>query len=323
MTLRKLAVSLVVTAALAAAGAIATAHRAALRAAAAEAAYPPTGRFVQVRGRAVHAVISGSGPDVVLIHGANGSVRDFTFDLVRRLEGRYRVTAFDRPGLGWSQSAGEGGISPLDQADILRDAARQLGIADPVVLGHSYGASVALAWALRDPQGTGALVLLGGATMPWPGRLDRWYRLTSSGPGRRVIIPLVSAFASPIRPDGLRAVFEPDPVPDGYDAHIGMGMILRRGSLETNAKQVNNLRAFLVTMSEDYPRLDLPVEIVHGTADTLVPAEIHAIPLSRLIPEAALTLLPGLGHMPHHADPASTVAAIDRAAARARSPRLR
>jgi len=45
---------------------------------------------------------------------------------------------------------------------------------------------------------------------------------------------------------------------------------------------------------------------------------VHAIPLSAVLPDAVLTLLPGIGHMPHHADPASTVAAIDRAAARAR-----
>ena len=317
MKFRTLAASLLLLCALAAGGAFATVHRAASRAAAAEAAYPPAGRLVQVQGRAVHAVVSGSGPDVVLIHGANGNVRDFTFDLVKRLQERYRVTALDRPGLGWSESAGGDGTDPLVQADILRDAARQLGIVDPVVLGHSYGASVALAWALRGSEGTGALVLVGGATMPWTGRLDKWYRLTSSQFGRTALIPLVSAFASPERPDGLRSVFEPNPVPDGYGAHIGMGLILRRSSLDTNSLQVNALRDCLVEMSEDYPRLTLPVEIVHGTEDRLVPPDVHAIPLSKRIPGAVLTLLPGVGHMPHHADPEAVVAAIDRAAARA------
>jgi acetate CoA/acetoacetate CoA-transferase beta subunit len=97
----------------------------------------------------------------------------------------------------------------------------------------------------------------------------------------------------------------------------GMGLILRRSSLDTNSLQVNALRDYLVEMSEDYPRLALPVEIVHGTEDRLVPPDVHAIPLSKLIPGAVLTLLPGVGHMPHHADPEAVVAAIDRAAARA------
>jgi pimeloyl-ACP methyl ester carboxylesterase len=96
-----------------------------------------------------------------------------------------------------------------------------------------------------------------------------------------------------------------------------MGLILRRSSLDTNSVQVNALRDCLVEMSEDYPRLTLPVEIVHGTEDRLVPPDVHAIPLSKRIPGAVLTLLPGVGHMPHHADPEAVVAAIDRAAMRA------
>jgi pimeloyl-ACP methyl ester carboxylesterase len=35
------------------------------------------------------------------------------------------------------------------------------------------------------------------------------------------------------------------------------------------------------------------------------------------MPPRRLTILPGVGHMPHHADPEAVVAAIDRAAARA------
>ena len=46
--------------------------------------------------------MTGEGPDVVLIHGAFGSLRDFTFDLSDRLSERYRVIAFDRPGLGYT-----------------------------------------------------------------------------------------------------------------------------------------------------------------------------------------------------------------------------
>jgi pimeloyl-ACP methyl ester carboxylesterase len=71
-------------------------------------------------------------------------------------------------------------------------------------------------------------------------------------------------------------------------------------------------------MAQTYAQLSLPVEILHGTADTIVPADVHAIPLSTRLPDAVLTLLPGIGHMPHHADPAAVVAAIDRAAVRAR-----
>lgn len=314
-----MAASLLIAAALIGGGAAVVDRRVSVRRAAAEAAYPPTGQFLQVRGRAVHADVSGTGPDVVLIHGASGNTRDFTFDLARRLTARFRVIVFDRPGLGWSDAAGEASISPQGQAEILREAARHLGVQRPVIVGHSYGGAVAMAWALQEPEATAALVLLGGATMPWPGGLGGWYSLTSSRLGRATVVPLVSAFAPLSRTEeAIASIFAPDPVPPGYADYVGAGLTLRPGSLGTNARQVNGLRPHIVEMSQAYARLALPVEILHGTADTIVPADVHAIPLCALLPDAVLTLLPGIGHMPHHADPASTVAAIDRAALRAR-----
>jgi pimeloyl-ACP methyl ester carboxylesterase len=319
MKYRTLAASLFIAAALIGGGYALVSGRVAARSAAAEAAYPPTGRLLQVHGRALHADVSGTGPDVVLIHGASGNTRDFTFDLAQRLAARYRVIAFDRPGLGWSDDAGDAGISPQGQAEILREAARQLGVERPVILGHSYGGAVAMAWALQDRDGPAALVLLGGATLPWPGGLGGWYSLTSSRLGRATVVPLVSAFAPMSRTqDAIAAIFAPDPVPPGYADYIGAGLTLRPGSLGTNARQVNGLRPHIVEMAQTYAQLSLPVEILHGTADTIVPADVHAIPLSTRLPDAVLTLLPGIGHMPHHADPAAVVAAIDRAAARAR-----
>ncbi len=318
MTLRKLATSLLLAALALGGGASLIDRRAAAREAAAEASYPPTGQLLTVDGRTVHAHVSGMGPDLVLIHGASGNTRDFTFNLVERLADRYRVIALDRPGMGWSDNAGDAGVSPLVQADILRAAADQLGISRPIVLGHSYGGSVAMAWGLRAPGETAALVIVGGATMPWPGGLDAWYRITASRLGRAAFVPLVSALASPERASqAITSIFAPDPVPPGYPDYIGAGLTLRRDSFATNARQVNGLRPHIVLMADAYPTLDLPVEIVHGTADAIVPHDVHAVPLSKALPDAQLTLLPGVGHMPHHADPDAVVAAIDRAAERA------
>lgn len=316
---RKLALSVALFSAVVLGGCAALVdRRATAREAAAVAKFPPTGQFIEVNGGRVHADVSGQGPDVVLIHGASGNTRDFTFDLAKRLDDRYRVIVLDRPGLGWSDSAGDDGVSPLVQADILRAAADQLGVRNPIVVGHSYGGAVAMAWGLRAPGDTAALVILGGATMPWPGGLGGWYALTSSKLGRATVVPLVTAFAPLSRTeDAIEGIFAPDPVPPGYADYVGAGLTLRRETLAMNARQVNGLRPYVVLMSEAYPQLDLPVEIVHGTDDTIVPADIHAIPMNKLLPNAELTLLPGVGHMPHHADPEAIVAAIDRAAARA------
>ncbi len=43
---------------------------------------------------------------------------------------------------------------------------------------------------------------------------------------------------------------------------------------------------------------------------------IHSGPLSTLLPDARLTMIPGAGHMPHHRHADTVIAAIDRAALR-------
>ena len=97
---------------------------------------------------------------------------------------------------------------------------------------------------------------------------------------------------------------------------IGATLSIRRDSLRANSRQVNGLRPFVVEMSARYVDLSLPVEIVHGDLDTIVPMAIHSQPLSQLIPGANLTILEGVGHMPHHIAPEAVEAAIDRAAER-------
>ena len=68
-----------------AAGAAATAVKSSRNTAKAEADYPPIGEFVEVEGGRIHYVREGSGPEVILLHGAGGNVRDMTFDLMGRL----------------------------------------------------------------------------------------------------------------------------------------------------------------------------------------------------------------------------------------------
>lgn len=310
MTLQRLAASLLVAAA-ALVGV--TQWRATSREAAAEAAYPPSGQFVTVDGKRLHYEMKGQGPDLVMIHGASGSLRDLTFTLRDQLTDRYRVTVVDRPGLGHSDTLED--TSLLAQARFIKAGMAQLGVKDPIVLGQSYGGAVALAWALDG--GAKALVLVASPSMPWPGKLDIWYRINTNPLGRALAIPLASALVpdSYVR-SAIDAVFAPDPVPPGYDDFLGTPLTLRRETLAANVTQVNALRAELVTMEPHYPTLTLPVELIHGDADTIVPLTIHSLPLSKLLRNVRLTVVPGAGHMPHHAHADVVIAAIDRAALR-------
>ena len=324
MSLRKvLTTSLFLAAGATALGVFAD-RRADVREAGIEARNPASGQTYVVNGREIHLTVRGAGPDLVLIHGAGGSSRDFDFDFAERLAERYRVFAVDRPGFGWSDRLAEDltgafttrSESPVEQARALAQAVRLAGADRPIVLGHSYGGAVAMAWALEEPAA--GIVIVSGATMPWPGGIDWTYRVLGSMPGGAALPPLVSAFLPRSYVEKtLQGVFAPQPVPRDYLRQAGVLMATRVATLRANARQVNALRPHVVEMSARYGEITLPVEILHGTADRTVYKEVHAEPLAAVLPEARLTILDGIGHMPHHAAPQEVIEAIDRAAARA------
>lgn len=315
MTSTRLAASLALLL-IAAAGAV---HlRAGARERAAEAAFPPEGRFVTVGGRRVHAVVAGDGPEVVLIHGLSGNARDFTFALLPALARRYRVIAFDRPGLGYSDALPPGADGLAEQAAVLQQAAALLGAARPLVVGQSYGGSVGLAWAVERPGTLAALVTVGAPSHVWEGGMSAFYRITAPPLGAVLAVPLLTALApgAQVR-QATESVFAPQPMPAGYAEHLGAPLTLRRPSLRANARHRARLKADLAALVPRYPDLTLPVEVLHGTADQTVSPAIHAEAFAREVASARLTLLPGQGHMPHHTAQAEVLAAIDRAAERA------
>lgn len=291
-----------------------TVIRASLREAAALRAYPATGLFVTVDGKRVHYRQTGAGHDLVLIHGSSGNIRDFDFGMLEALAKSYRVTAFDRPGLGHSDPIADPGIAA--QVRVIKAAATELGIVNPLVVGQSYGGSLALEWGLQG--GAAGLVLISSPSMPWPGDLDIWYRINATALGHALAPGLAAAWAPQSYVDGaISAIFAPNAVPAGYRSNIGSGLTTRASALRANAAQINALRGQLVAMQARYGGLTLPVELVHGDADTIVPLAIHSGPLSQILPDVRLTVLPGIGHMPHHAALPEVLAAIDRAADRA------
>ncbi|WP_254796913.1 alpha/beta fold hydrolase [Sulfitobacter albidus] len=170
---------------------IAVVHwRASAREAQAAREYPPQGRIIDVDGVPVHVLTQGDGPDLVLIHGASGNVRDWTFDFVDRLSQSYRVVMIDRPGLGWTgRLPGKQGAwnaraeSPAEQAQLLQRATDIIGVENPIVVGHSFGGAVAMAWALARPDETAGVVMLAAVSNPWPGDLGWNYTVVGSGWG--------------------------------------------------------------------------------------------------------------------------------------------
>lgn len=279
--------------------------------------YPPLGELVPVQDGVVHVVQLGSGPDIVLLHGALTNLRDFPKTLVAALAKNFRVTLMDRPGCGYTARLRRI-AAPKAQAVALSEAADQLGLQSPIIVGHSYGATVAAAWALCGPAlpvRPAALVLISGPLMPAPVALPWLRRLASSPPLRRI----AALFATAMTPSTLlrRAVaraFAPERMPRGYTKRAATRLTLRRANFRANAKQMSILASSLRLLAQDLPQLALPVELLHGTVDEVVPCDAHSGAAAKRITGARLTLLPGRGHMLHHTDQKAVLDAISRAA---------
>ncbi len=288
--------------------------------AAIERANPPAGRFVDVDGGRLHIVELGraDAPPVVLLHGASGNLRDMQFALGDRLAARYRVILVDRPGHGWSDRPnGRGNASPAAQATLIHQVLAALGVTRPVVLGHSWSGALATAYALAYPTETRALILLAPVTHPWPGGIG-WINDVVALPvlgsliARTLILPSGYFMLEP----GVAGVFSPDTPPPDYGARTGVALLLRPNEFIANAQDLAGLKEFVRQQAPRYGELKMPVTIISGDKDPVVYTDIHSRAIVRQVPQAKLTVLPGVGHMVQYVAADDVVRAIDEVALR-------
>jgi len=264
--------------------------------------HPPTGRFVEVSGVRLHYLEIGTGDPVVLLHGNGLHARDFVGSgLANALARHYRVIAFDRPGFGYSQRPRSHIWSPQAQATLLRAAFAQLGIEQPVVIGHSWGTMVALALALQHPNALRGLLLLSGYYYP----TMRWDSVLESPPAIPLLGDLMNYTVAPLlarltTPSQVRQLFAPEPVPTAFHEAVPLEMMLRPWQLRAAAAEAALMMPAARSLAKRFSELHLPVTIVAGTGDRIVDHQAHAARLHRDLPQSRLLLIPERGHMLHY-----------------------
>lgn len=100
----------------------------------------------------------GAGPAVVCVHGLPGSARDFRWLAPALTERGLRCVRVELPGFG--QSSADVAPHIEDVADHVAEIMSALRLCRPMVLGHSFGGTVALATAARYPDRVGRLALV-------------------------------------------------------------------------------------------------------------------------------------------------------------------
>jgi len=269
------------------------------------------GTHLSIDGNPLRVFQTGSGPDVLLIHGCPGSIEDWD-SILGELTNDFRVTAYDRPGHGYS--GWEGDRYGYDyHAGVAERLIDELKLKDVIVVGHSYGGTTALALAARRPTNVKCLVLLDSAAyklMEPPSALYRALALPGLGVGiARLAGPLVAE--KKIRA-GLEAQFPGGPPPPGF--------VEERIKIWNQPKVTTSVaHEYLVanpesaTMSSRYREIELPT-FVAGQADH-PGRRAAAEQLARDIPHAQLELMSGTGHYLQVEKPREVIELIRRAAA--------
>ena len=285
----------------------------------AEARWPAIGERVHVNDAPVHVIRAGdSGPPVLMIHGASANAREFTTTLAPRLEDDFRVLMADRPGHGYSGRP-EGSETLGVQAAQMAGALKALAPGEKaVVVGHSFGGSVALRVALDHPDLVSGLVLLAPTTHDWGGGGVAWYNQYAAP---RLIGPVFSQFAPLVGPaqvkSGIKSVFDPDPAPADYYEESGIGLLFRPPEFRANARDVNALKDELAAQEQRYPEIRVPVILFSGAKDTVINPTLHAGKIKHQVEDFTLVPLADSGHMPHHAHGEAVADAIRDLAKRA------
>ena len=283
-----------------------------------ERAHPPAGRFVEVDGGRLHLLDLGpsSAPPVVLLHGASGNLNDMRMALGERLAARYRVILVDRPGHGWSdRPGGSADASPARQAVLIHQALQRIGVTRAIVVGHSWSGALATAYTLAFPEAVAGLVLLAPATHPSDENIG-WYAPVLTTPvvgsffAHFLMLPLGKLLIGP----GIKFVFAPQQPPPDYVERAASELVLRPREITANAEDLAGIKAFVARQAPRYGEIQAPTTVITGDIDNTVSHRIHAEVITAMLPRGTLVMLPGIGHMPHHAAPDTIIQAIDELA---------
>ena len=134
--------------------------------------YPPRGEVWALPSGPTHVIEGGraDGPPLLLIHGSDGVALDWPLSpLWDRLAPYARLTAPDRPGHGYTPARPGEAVTVEKNVERCLELLGALGLERVTVVGHSYGAAVALALALREPARVRALVLISPLVLPAKG----------------------------------------------------------------------------------------------------------------------------------------------------------
>lgn len=267
-------------------------------------------RRVTVRPHVWHLQDMGSGPPILMLHGAGGSTHSYR-ELIPLLATHHRVIVIDLPGQGFTRMGTKlrCGLRPM--AEDIAALIKAEGIAPVAIIGHSAGGALALRVAqVLDAQGMPAPKVIGlnAALAPFDGLagwlfpvlakalvlnplVPRLFALSSGNPAR--VRQLIEGTGSRLSDEGLACYTR---------------LIADRGHVDATLRMMAGWD--LAPLLADLPKITAPVTLIAAENDRAVPPAT-SVRAAEKLPDARVIHVAGLGHLAHEEDP-GRIAAILR-----------
>ena len=270
----------------------------------------PASRYVEIApGTVIHLRDEGrrDGFPIVLLHGSNASLHTWE-PWVARLAPKYRIISFDFPAHGLSGPVPSRDYSQAAYVGVTEKVIDRLGLGRFAMAGNSMGGGVAWHYAAAHPDKVAALVLVDSVGQPEPGKSSPpiGFRLARIAGVREIIASVVprSMIEQSLRQSvSVQAIVTPAAVdrywellryPDNRSATMDRFAGYRR----------QDDTALLKTIA-------IPTQIIWGREDNLIPVT-SAEWFSRHLPNARVTILDRVGHIPMEEAPARALAPVLR-----------
>lgn len=271
-------------------------------------------RWVEAGGIRWHVQQAGRGPVLVLVHGAGASTHSWR-DVLPLLARDYAVLAMDLPGHGFTAAVSPAQSSLGGMSALVAELLRVLGVAPEYCVGHSAGAAILCRMALDGCIEPRLIVSINGAFFPFAGAATMFYapiaRLLAGSPFTARMIAWHAR-----NPANVARVI------------AGTGSTLDAQGIDLYARLVGDPKHVAGVLSmmanwdlsgleRDLPRLRTPLALLAADHDLTVPPA-QALRVERLVSDAVVYHLAGLGHLAHEERPllvSQEIARICRAAA--------
>jgi putative magnesium chelatase accessory protein len=269
--------------------------------------------FVTVSGLRWHYQRLGAGPTLLLIHGTGAATHSWR-SLAPQLARHFDVIAPDLPGHGFTASPESGRMSLPGIAEDTAALLQALAVEPDLVAGHSAGAAILARMCLDRRIRPAALISINGALLPAGGLYS-----AELAPVARLLLAhdgMARLLARGAGSDGLfgRVLRSTGSTIDAQGAELYRR--LARKPRHVAAVLDMMTRWDVRTLARELPSLPVPLTLLAGELDAMVPAS-EANRVRELLPAARVIRLPGLGHLAHEERPAAIAELIVECARRA------